>query len=84
MTETTPRQVLYALVAAGFLLVVAMLVIGAAVSGIAPAWWTAVTGAGLVVIAVWAGFNWRRTGRLLMASIGILLLWSLGTLLVIG
>lgn len=84
MSEPTPRQVLYALVAAGFLLIVALLIVTAAVSGIAPAWWTAVTGVGLVATSVWAGLNWKRTGRLLMASIGILVLWSLGTLIVVG
>jgi hypothetical protein len=82
MTEPTPRQVLYGLVAAGFLLVVGVLVIGAGVSGLVPAWWTATTGTSLAATATWAGLNWRRTPIVLSASIGLFLLWAIGTLIV--
>jgi hypothetical protein len=82
MTEPTPRQVLYALVAGGFLAVVTALVIGAGVSGLVPAWWTVVTGLGLALVSIWSGLNWRRTSRVLSASIGLFLLWTIGTLIV--
>lgn len=80
MSEPTPRQVLYALVAAGFLLVVGVLVIGGVSSGIAPGWWTAVMGSAVVVGFVWLAFRWRRTGPALVIAIGIFLIWMIGTL----
>ena len=82
MTETTPRQVLYALVSGGFLLVVLVLIIGSAVAGIVPGWWTAAMSATLAVAAVWSAFSWRRTGAVLIASIGLLAIWTAGTLVV--
>jgi hypothetical protein len=82
VSEPTPRQVLYALVAAGTLLVVAVLVVGAAVSGLAPVWWTWLTGATLAVVSVWCVLNWRRTGLVLISAIGLFLAWSIGTLIV--
>lgn len=81
MTEPTPRQVLYALVAGGFLLVVAILVIGAAVAGLVPGWWTGVMAAGLLAFSIWGSLNWRRTWPLLMGSIGMFVLWTIGTLI---
>ncbi len=80
MTEPSPRQVLYALVAAGFLLVVMILVIGAAVAGLAPPWWTATMVMIVIGVGIWSGLNWRRTGPVLLGSIGIFLLWAIGTL----
>lgn len=82
MTEPSPRQVLYAVVAGGFLAVVAALVIGAAVSGLVPVWWTAVTGLVLAMTATWAVLNWRKTAIVLSASIGLFLIWTVGTLIV--
>ena len=80
MTEPSPRQVLYALVAAGFLLVVMILVIGAAVAGLTPPWWTATMSTLVIVAGVWCGLHWRRTGPVLLGSIAIFLLWAIGTL----
>lgn len=82
MTEPTPRQVLYALVAGGFLFVVAALVAGAAVSGLVPAWWTVVTGVAVVALSVWSALNWRRTAPVLLGAIGLFLVWAIGTLVV--
>lgn len=82
MSQPTPRQVLYALVAAGFVLVVAVLTIGGAVSGITPTWWTVVLAALVVISGVWMAFNWRRTGVVLAIAIGLFLMWMIGTLAV--
>lgn len=80
MSQPTPRQVLYALVAGGFLLVVAVLTTGGAVSGIAPAWWTIVMAVLLVAAGVWTALNWRRTAVVLLIAIGLFLVWMVGTL----
>jgi hypothetical protein len=82
MSEPSPRQVLYALVAGGFLAVVAVLIIGGAVAGLVPAWWSMVMAAGLVAIAIWSAINWRRTAPVLFVSIGLLVIWAAGTLIV--
>lgn len=82
MTEPSPRQILYALVAGGFLAVVAVLVISAAASGLVPVWWTTVTGLVLAATAIWAALNWRRTAIVLSASIVLFLIWAIGTLIV--
>ncbi|MGH8951888.1 MAG: hypothetical protein ACRDX9_10710 [Acidimicrobiia bacterium] len=81
MSEPSPRQVLYALVAGGFLLVVAILVIGAAVAGLVPVWWTWATGAAVVFVGAWSAVNWRKTAPVLLGSIGLFLLWVVGTLI---
>jgi len=81
VTEPSPRQVLYALVAAGFLAVVAILIVGAAVAGLVPPWWSIVMAAVLVLIAIWSGLNWRRTAPVLLVSIGLLVIWMTGTLI---
>ena len=81
MSEPTPRQVLYALVAGGFLIVVAVLVVGAAVAGLVPVLWTVALVVALVVAAVWTARNWRRTGPVLILAIGLFLVWTVGTLL---
>jgi hypothetical protein len=81
VTEPTPRQVLYALVAAGFLAVVAILIIGAAIVGLVPPWWSIVMAAGLVLIGIWSGLHWRDTAPVLLISIGYLVIWMIGTLI---
>lgn len=79
--EPTPRQVLYALVAGGFVVVVAILTIGAAVAALVPPWWSSVLAVAIVVAAVWMSFQWRRTGPVLMAAIGLFVVWLVGTLI---
>lgn len=81
MSETTPRQLLYALVAGGFLLVVAVLVIGAAVAGLVPGWWTWAMSVAIGLLAIWGILNWRRTGPMLMGSILLFIVWTIGTLI---
>ena len=83
MNEPTARQVLYALVAVGFLLVVAVLTIGAAAAGLVPTWWSITMAALVGGAGVWAGFNWRRTASFLMIAIGAFVAWTIGTLLLI-
>ena len=83
MTEPTPRQVLYALVAGGFLIVTGVLVAGAATAGLAPTWWTAVLATLLVAGAAWSGLNWKKTAKVLLLAIGLFLVWAVGTLLVV-
>ncbi|HEY5889441.1 MAG TPA: hypothetical protein VIW94_01910 [Acidimicrobiia bacterium] len=82
MSEPTPRQVLYALVAGGFILVVAILVVGAAVAGLVPGWWTGVMAISIMGFSVWGALNWRRTWPLLLGSIGLFVLWTVVTLIV--
>jgi len=82
MSEPTPRQVLYALVAGGFILVVMILVVGSAASGLSPTWWTFTMATSLTGVTIWSGMNWRRTGPVLLISIGLLVIWTVGTLLV--
>lgn len=79
--ETSPRQVLYALVAGGFVLVVVVLTIGAASAGIVPTWWSAVLAFTIAIAGTWMAQNWRRTGQTLLIAIGIFLFWMVGTLL---
>jgi hypothetical protein len=81
VSEPSPRQVLYALVAAGFLAVVAILIVGAAIAGLVPPWWSMVMAAGLVLIGIWSGLNWRETAPVLLVSIGYLVIWMIGTLI---
>lgn len=78
--EPTPRQVLYALVAGGFLVAVAILTIGGAVAGLVPTWWSVVMAVLIVATSVWAGMRWRRTGPILLAAIGLFVVWMVGTL----
>ncbi|MGH8942622.1 MAG: hypothetical protein ACRDWF_07390 [Acidimicrobiia bacterium] len=82
MSEPSPRQVLYALVAAGCLALVAILVAGGAVAGLVPPWWSIVMAVGLLLIAIWSRLNWRRTAPVLLVSIGLLVIWMIGTLIV--
>ncbi|MGF1618358.1 MAG: hypothetical protein ACFCU2_11235 [Acidimicrobiia bacterium] len=80
--EPTQRQVLYALVSAGFLLVVLALTIGAAVAGLVPVPWTVAMLVATVGSGIWGGFNWTRTGPLLVVSISLFVVWTVGTLTV--
>jgi len=82
VTGASSRQVLYAAVGAGFLMVVAVLIGGAAVAGLAPGWWTATTAALWSVAAVGVGMRWRRTGLVLAVTIGLFAVWTIGTLAV--
>ncbi|NIR40921.1 MAG: hypothetical protein GWN79_24440, partial [Actinobacteria bacterium] len=67
------RRLLYGLVAAGFHLVVAVLVVAAAVVGLAPpAWTAAMSVVWLAVLAVGVPRR-RRTGMILGLAIGTLL-----------
>lgn len=82
MSEPTPRQVLYAIVSAALLFVILVLIVGAASAGLVPVWWTALGGLALLLIAIWSVFQWRRTARLLMLSIGLLAVWFAVTIVV--
>lgn len=78
----TERQVLYALVAGGFILVVAVLVIGAAYAGLVPRWWSGLAGAATVFVGGLSANRWRDTRFVLLASIMLFMAWTVGTLLV--
>ena len=84
MSTTTPRQVLYGLVAGGFLVVTAVLAVGTALAGIVPAWWSLVLGVVLAAVGIWMAFQWRRTAVALLLSIGCFLAWMVGTLTLSG
>jgi hypothetical protein len=84
MSETTPRQVLYALVAAGFVVMVIVLATGGALSGLTPAWWSVLLGVLVLTGGAWMAVNWKRTGPVLMIAIGLFLIWMIGTLVVAG
>lgn len=81
MSDTTPRQVLYALVAGGFMVVVVILIIGGAVAGIVPAWWSATLGIVIAGVGVWMTLNWRSTIPVLLAAIGVFVVWLVGTVI---
>ena len=81
MTEPTPRQVLYGLVAGGFFVVVLALLVGAAVTGLVEVSWTLAMAALWLILALWSAFNWRQTGRVLLLSIGLFLFWAVTTVL---
>lgn len=80
MSETTPRQVLYGLVAGAFLVVVAVLIVGGALVGLVPTWWSALMALLVAISGTWIAANWRSTGRALSVSIGLFLIWMVGTL----
>jgi hypothetical protein len=80
MSQPTPRQVLYGLVAAGFWSVVLVLTAVAATSGVSPGWWTAVLSGLLAVSGIWMALNWRKTGPMLVISNGLFIIWLVGTL----
>lgn len=78
--QPTPRQVLYALVAGGFVVVVAILTIGGAMAGLVPTWWSIALGVGIVASAIWMVWNWRKTMMALLLAIGLFVVWLVGTL----
>lgn len=78
--EPTPRQVLYALVAGGLLVVVAVLTIGGAAAGLVPTWWSGSLAVGIAVGGVWMAQNWRHTAVVLLLAIGLFVVWLVGTL----
>jgi hypothetical protein len=79
--ELSPRQVLYALVAAGFVVVVAILTIGAAAAGLVPTWWSSLLAIGIVLVGTWTAQNWRSTKVVLVLAIGLFVAWLVGTLI---
>ena len=79
--QTTPRQVLYALVAGGFVVVVVILTIGAAAAGLVPQWWSLSLALVIAVCGSWMAANWRRTAIVLSLSIVLFLVWMIGTLM---
>lgn len=81
-SQPTPRQVLYALVAGGFVLIVIVLTIGGAVAGVVPDWWSLSMAMAIVAGGGWIAWNWRRTVPALVIGIGLFLIWMIGTLLV--
>jgi hypothetical protein len=82
VTEPTPRQVLYGLVAGGFFVVVLALIVGAAVTGVIPVAWTITMAALWLILALWSAFHWRETARVLLFSIGLFLFWAVVTVLI--
>lgn len=84
MSDPSPRQVLYALVSGGFVLVVGILIGGAAVAGLVPLWWTIATTLVTISVAAWSALNWRRTAVVLALAIGLFLAWAVGTLILAG
>ena len=83
MSEPTPRQVLYALVAAGFVALTLVLAVAAAAAGLTPVWWTVAAVAAIVVVTAYLVFRWRRTVPALGLAIGLLVVWVIGTLVII-
>jgi hypothetical protein len=75
-----PRQVLYALVAGGFVVVVAILTIGGAAAGLVPTWWSGVLALLIALTATWIAQSWRRTAAVLLVAIGLFVVWMVGTL----
>lgn len=73
---TSPRQLLYAMVAGGFHLIVGVLGWGSAALG--PGWWN------VAVLAVWSVLTvvlllrWRRTGMVLGLSMLEFVAWTVG------
>jgi hypothetical protein len=82
VSEPSPRQVLYALVAGGLLAVLLVLVVAAGASGLVPVWYTVLGGVTLVTVTVWSAINWTRTVPVLVLAIGLFLIWTVGTLLI--
>jgi hypothetical protein len=74
--EPTPRQVLYAMVAGAFHVVVGILAVASA--GLAPAWWTVAVGLGWAILALVIVWKWRRTGLVLGMSIFGFIVWTAG------
>jgi len=85
MTEQpTPRQVLYALVSGGFVVVVAILTIAGAIAGLVPGWWSATLALAIASSFVFMALRWRDTTWMLVIGIGLLVMWMVGTLALAG
>ncbi|MEX1125070.1 MAG: hypothetical protein WD895_07345 [Acidimicrobiia bacterium] len=82
MSEPTPRQVLYAMVAGGFFVVVLTLTVGAGITGVVPSSWTFTMAVLWLILAVWAVLNWRQTVPVLLLAIGLFVFWALATVLI--
>jgi hypothetical protein len=80
--EPTPRQVLYGLVAVGFLVVVAILAVASA--RLAPAWWNWSVAVVWVTGAVVVALRWRRIGTALGVGVGVFVMWTVGAVVVLG
>jgi hypothetical protein len=80
-SDTSPRQVLYALVSAAFVVVVAILTIGGASAGFVPTWWSGLLAVVIALLGTWMAQNWRRTAAVLVLGIGLFVLWMIGTLI---
>jgi hypothetical protein len=68
-------------VAGGFVVVVGVLIGGAAVAGLVPTWWTIAATLVAISVAAWSAFNWRRTAVVLILVMGLFLAWAIGTLI---
>jgi hypothetical protein len=68
-------------VAGGFVVVVGVLIGGAAVAGLVPTWWTIAATLVAISVAAWSAFNWRRTAVVLILAMGLFLAWAIGTLI---
>lgn len=77
----TERQLLYALVSAGFVAIVVVLVVSAALAGLVPVWWTITTSAAVAVVVGLLAAKWQGTRTVLSASVLLLVFWMVGTLL---
>ncbi len=83
MTDApTERQVLYALVSAGFLTVVAVLIVGAAAAGLVPTWWSVATSIVWLGVGAVTVLRWRDTRMVLLLTIALFVAWTIGTLVV--
>lgn len=83
MTSNAPseRQILYALVSGGFVIVVAVLVAAAALAGLVPIWWSIVSALATLGVSLFAMARWRNTRAVLVSSIVLFVAWVVGTLL---
>lgn len=63
------------------MIVVVILIVGAAAAGLVPTWWSASLAFLITIGGAWMAGNWRRTGEVLSIAIGIFLVWLVGTLI---
>ena len=66
-----------------FVLVVAALTIGAATAGLVPTWWSVTMATSIAATGIWLGINWRKTAAALLVAIGLFVVWTVGTLVLI-
>jgi hypothetical protein len=81
VSEPTERQVLYAIVAAAWLVIVGVLAAAAAFVDLSPPEWSVLFAVVWAVAVGWAVRQWRRTGRLLLVAVTVFAIWMVGTLL---